>query len=114
MLGANVGMIHLERLTQAKLKDFLGARGKGDVTCRRRGTVTNNLLYLSANSLQRNVKGFESLGGNALTLANEPEQQVLSANVIVVQGLGLILGQDDDPTGPIGEPFEHELSLYVG
>lgn len=47
-------------------------------------------------------------------LANEPEQQVLSANVIVVQGLGLILGQDDDPAGPIGEPFEHELSLYVG
>lgn len=39
---------------------------------------------------------------------------MLSANVIVVQGLGLILGQDDDPAGPIGEPFEHELSLYVG
>ncbi|GAB6892429.1 hypothetical protein FACS1894129_3590 [Actinomycetota bacterium] len=38
---------------------------------------------------------------------------MLSANVIVVQGLGLILGQDDDPAGPIGEPFEHELSLYV-
>ncbi|REB69244.1 hypothetical protein CP880_07280 [Cutibacterium namnetense] len=31
----------------------------------------------------------------------------------MVQGLGLILGQDDDPAGPIGEPFEHELSLYV-
>ena len=113
MLGTDVGVIHLDGLAQTQLKDFLGARGEGDVASRCRGAVTDDLLHLGTDCLQGNVKGLEGLGGNALALADEPEQQVLGTDVIVVQGLGLILGQDDDPAGPIGEPFEHELSSYV-
>ena len=97
MLGTDVGVIHLEGLAQTQLEDLLGARGEGDVASRCRGAVTYDLLHLGADCLQGNVKGLEGLGGNALALTDEPEQQVLGTDVIVVQGLGLILGQDDDP-----------------
>jgi hypothetical protein len=47
---------------------------------------------------------------HALFLAQQPQQQVLGADVVVVELPGLFLGMDDDPAGPCGEPFEHLLA----
>ena len=49
----------------------------------------------------------ERLGGDALALVDEAEQDVLGADVVVVEHPGLFLGQDDDPASPVGEPLEH-------
>ena len=49
----------------------------------------------------------ERLGGDALALVDQPEQDVLGADVVVVEHPGLFLGQDDDATCAVGEPLEH-------
>ena len=32
---------------------------------------------------------------------------MLGPDVVVVEEAGLLLGEDDDSSGPVGEPFEH-------
>ena len=101
MLGADVGVVHLERLTQAELQHLLGTRGEGDVTGGGRRATADDLLDLGAHRLQRDPQRGEGLGGDAFPLTHQSEQQMLGAYVIVVQRLGLVLGQDDDPTRPV-------------
>jgi hypothetical protein len=48
----------------------------------------------------------EHLGGHTLALMDEAEQDVLRADVVVVEQPGLFLGQDHHPSGSIGEPLE--------
>jgi hypothetical protein len=43
-----------------------------------------------------------------------PEQDVLGADVVVVEHPGLFLGQDDDPPCAVGEPLEHARSSQSG
>ena len=38
--------------------------------------------------------------GDAVALADQPEQQVLGADVVVVEALGLFLGERAAPCGP--------------
>jgi hypothetical protein len=42
---------------------------------------------------------------------DQAQEDVLGADVVVVEHPGLFLGQDDHPTGSVGEPFEHLLLL---
>ena len=49
--------------------------------------------------------------GMKATLLDEAEQDVLGADVIVVEHPGLFLGQHDDPAGAVGEAFEHGYSF---
>jgi hypothetical protein len=44
---------------------------------------------------------------------DEPEQDVLGADVVVVEHLGLFLGQDDNATSSVGETLEHVIQLPV-
>ncbi len=45
---------------------------------------------------------------------NEAEQDVFRTDVVVVEQLGLVLSQDNDPAGPVSKPFEHSSSLLQG
>jgi hypothetical protein len=38
---------------------------------------------------------------------DQPQQDVLGADVVVVEESCFLLGEDDDPPSPIGETFEH-------
>jgi hypothetical protein len=42
-----------------------------------------------------------------LALVDQPEQEVLGADVVVVEEPGLLLGQDHDPPGPVGAALKH-------
>ena len=108
VLGADVVVAELQRLTQRQLEDLLGPRGERDVPARRRAALADDLLDLAAHGLERDAERLEGLRGDALTLVDEPEQDVLGADVVVVEEARLFLGQDDDPAGPVGEPFEQE------
>jgi hypothetical protein len=46
-------------------------------------------------------------GRDALTVADEPEQDVLGPDEIVTEPPRLFPGQDDDPTRPLRESLEH-------
>ena len=110
VLGADVVVAELERLAERQLEDLLGAGRERDVPGRRRAALPDDLLHLAAHGLERDAERLEGLGGDALTLVDQPEQDVLGADVVVVEEPSFLLGEHDDPSGPVGEPFE-QVSL---
>ncbi len=109
MLGADVVVAELERLTERQLEDLLGARGEGDVPGRGGLPRTDDLLDLLAHAFERDVHRLERLRRDALAFVDQAEQQVLGADVIVVEHPRLFLREDDDPSGPVGESFKHDV-----
>ena len=64
--------------------------------------------------LDAHFESVEHARRDALLLAQQAEQQVLGADVVVLQGPRLFLREDDDLTGAFGEAFEHRaVSLPV-
>jgi hypothetical protein len=61
----------------------------------------------SRTASRRDAEILQRLGGQALTLVDEAEQDVLRADVVVVEHARLFLREHDHPAGPVGEPFEH-------
>ena len=107
VLGADVVVAELQRLAQAQLQHLLGARGERDVAGRRLLALADDLLDLAAHAFQRDAQRLQRLGGYALTLVNESQQDVLGADVVVVEHPGLFLSQDDDAACAVGKSFEH-------
>ncbi len=113
VLGADVVVAQLQRFAQAEFEDLLGTRGEGDVPGRRLLALADDLLDLLANAFERNAQTLESLGRDALSLVDQPEQDVLGADVVVVEHAGLFLGQHDHPAGSVGKSLEHVSSLLM-
>ena len=67
----------------------------------------DDLLDLGADRVERDVERLERLGRHALTLVDQAEEDVLGADVVVVEAARLLLRQHDHSAGPVGEPLEH-------
>jgi len=107
VLGADVVVAELKRLAQAQLEDLLRPRREGDVAGGRLLALADDLLNLLADRLQRDAEALQSLGGDAFTLMDEAEQDVLRADVVVVEHARFLLRKHDHPAGTVGEPFKH-------
>ncbi len=107
VLGADVVVAQLQRLAQRQLEHLLGARGERDVPGRGVRALADDLLDLLADAVEGDVHGLEGLRRHALALADQAEQDVLRADVVVVEHARLFLREHHHSTGPIGEPFEH-------
>ena len=107
VLGADVVVAELERLAQRQLQDLLGSGSEGDVPARRLAALADLRLDLGPDG----VKGDAELGqgqvGDPFALVDQPEQDVLGADVVVVEEPGLLLGEHDHPPGPVRETLEH-------
>src|SRR5207244_11159420 len=68
--------------------------------------TANDELNRAAHLVELNTKIAEHLGGNTLSLTDKPEQQVLSADVVVVKALSLLLRKLQDFSRPLGEFVE--------
>ena len=111
VLGADVVVAELQRLAQRELEHLLGPRRERDVPARRLLALADDLLDLLAHGVERDAEGLERLGGDAFALVDQPEQDVLGADVVVVEHPGLFLGQDDDATRAVGEPSRTSWQL---
>ncbi len=109
VLGADVVVAELQRLAQRELEHLLGARRERDVARGRGPALTDDLLDLAAHGLERDAERLEGLGRDAFALVDQPEQDVLGADVVVVEQPRFLLGEDDDAAGPVGESFEQGL-----
>ena len=107
VLGADVVVAELQRLAQRQLQHLLGPRRERDVPGRGLLALADDLLDLLADGLERDAERLQGLGGDAFALVDQAEQDVLGADVVVVEHPGLFLGQDDNPTGAVGKPLEH-------
>jgi hypothetical protein len=75
----------LQRLAQAQLEHLLGARGERDVPGRRLLALADDLLHLLAHGLERDAEALQGLARDALALVDQAEQDVLGADVVVVE-----------------------------
>ena len=107
VLGADVVVAELQRLTQGEFEHLLRTWREGDVTRRRRAALADDLLDLAAHRFEGDAEALESLRGDAFSLVDQPEQDVLGADVAVVEEACLLLGEHDDSPSPVSEAFEH-------
>ena len=109
VLGADVVVPERERLAQRQLEHLLGPRRERDLAGRDLVALADDARDLRAHLLDRDVERVEHARGEALLLAQQPEQDVLGADVVVLEGAGLVLCKDDDLAGALGESLEHKL-----
>ena len=107
VLGADVVVTELQRLAEAELEDLLGTRREGDVAAGRRAALTDDLLDLVADRFEADAERFQGLGRDTLAFVNQPEQDVLGADVVVVEQTRFFLRQHHHSSSPVGEPLEH-------
>src|SRR5690606_9285890 len=113
VLGADVVVSQLQRLAQRQLQDLLGTGGEGDVAGRGLLPLPDDLLNLLADGFEADAEALQGLGGDALALVDEAEQDVLRANVVVVEHPGFFLRQDNHAPCAAGKPLEHVSSLLT-
>ncbi len=107
VLGADVVVAEAQRLAQRKLQDLLGARREGDLAGRDLLTGADDAHDLGAHALDGDVQALEHARSETLLLAQQAEQDVLRADVVVLERPGLLLGEDDHLAGPLCESLEH-------
>ena len=114
MLRADVVVAQLQGLAQAQLEDALGARGEGNVALDRLLALADDLDDGGAHGLALDLHGLQGLGGDAFTLGDQAEQQVLRADVVVLETASLVLREHDDPASAVGKAFEHASPRFTG
>ena len=100
-------MTELQCFAQAELEDLLGAWREGNVAAGRRAALTDDLLDLIAHRFEADTERLQGLGGDALALVNEAEQDVLCTDVVVVEQARFFLRQHDHSPSPVGKALKH-------
>src|SRR5207247_9623811 len=106
VLGADVVVTEGERFTQGELENLLRAWRERNLAARDLIALTDDARHLRPHFLHRDVEGLEHPRRKTLFLAEQPEQDVLGADVVVLQRPCLVLREDDDLASPFSEAFE--------
>ncbi len=108
MLGADVVVAKRQRLAQGQLQYLLGAGREGDLPGGDLLAGADDAHDLRAHALDGDVEALEHAGGQALLLAQQPQQDVLGADVVVLERTRLFLREDHHLPGPFCESLEHD------
>ena len=106
VLRADVVVAEPARLVDRELDDPLRSRRQADLADDRAVAATDDELDRGPDLGQLDVHVLEDARGDALALAHEPEQEVLGADVVVVEPLGLILRQGEHLASAVRELVE--------
>jgi hypothetical protein len=109
MRARNVVLAESLRVTQRQLKHLLRSRRERDVTVRLLLAATLRLPDPVPGAGQADTDLAESDAGRGVVM-QQPEQQMLGADLVMPQQAGLFLGVDDDATRVVSESLEHETS----
>src|SRR5262245_45475571 len=115
VLGADVVVPELTGLLDAELEDTLGLGGERNFT-EGKGLRESceGTLNLALHRFELEPEPLEDRCGDPLPVTNQTEQDVLGSYEIVAKAACFLPGQDDDPTRPFSESFEHvSTSLSV-
>ena len=107
VLGADVVVAERERLAQRELEHLLRARRERDLPARDLVALADDPRDLRAHLLDGDVERLEHARGETFLFAQQPEQDVLGADVVVLQRPGLVLCENDDLAGSLRESLEH-------
>lgn len=112
VLRADGPIAELERLTQRKLEHLLRSRGEGklrEISGRR--TTPDHPRDLGTTCISRDPELGQCRGRDALALGEQAKQQVLRAEIIVVEGARLLLCQGNAAAGSLIKAFQHRTSI---
>ena len=91
VLGADVVVAQAERLAQRQLEHLLGARRERDLPGGDLLAGADDADDLRAHPFDGDVEGLEDASGETLLLAKQTEQDVLGADVVVLERPRLLL-----------------------
>ena len=111
VLRADVVVPEAARLVDGELDHALGPRRQADLSDDRPVAPPDDELDRGPHLGQLDVHVLEHARRDTLALAHEAEKQVLGADVVVVEPLGLVLGKRQDLARAVGELVEpvHEV-----
>ena len=109
VLGADVVVAQAQRLAQRQLQHLLGARRERDLAGGDLLTGADDPDDLRPDALDGDIQRLEHPSREALLLAEQPQQDVLGADVVVLEGPRLFLSQDDHLAGSLCKSLEHGL-----
>src|ERR1700733_4035908 len=109
VLGADVVVVQLERLAQRELEGLLRPRRERDVPARRVGPGADHDPDLFTRAVARYPEAGQDAAGVPLGLAEQTEQDVLGADVVVMQLPRFLLGKHDGVPGSVRESLKHEI-----
>jgi len=109
VFGADVVVVEVAGLLHRILDHFLGTRrlrelAHGDHV----GAALHELLDLHADLPQVDVEVLQHIRRDPAAFLDQSEQDMLGADVFVVEPLSLLVGQLHDLPGAVGEAFVHE------
>src|SRR5690242_3959707 len=106
MLRADVVVSQLEGFAKRDLQYLLRARRERDMPARSLRALTDHLPDLPTEVRQRHVQRREDHAGNPCSLVNQAEDEVLRADVVVIEQPCLFLRQNDRAACAVGESVE--------
>ena len=106
VLRTDVVVAERESFAQRQLENLLGARRERDLAGGDLVALADDARDLRADFLHRDVERLEHAGSKTLLLAEEAQKDVLRADVVVLEGPGLVLREDDDLPCPLRESLE--------
>src|ERR1700676_2620788 len=107
MPGADVAVAQLQSFPQRELQALLGWRRERDVAARRPLAPADEFFDVAPDRLQGDAGGRQRLRGGTLVFTQQTKQQMLGADVGMVEAPGLFLGRDDGVPRLVSESLEH-------
>ena len=107
VLGADVVVAQAQRLAQRELEDLLGSGRERDLPARDLLAGADDPHDLRADALDGDVQALEDARSQPLLLAEKAEQDVLGADVVVLERPRLFLRENDHLSGSLCESLEH-------
>ncbi len=114
VLGADVVVAERQRLAQRELQDLLRARRERNLAGRDLVALADDPRDLRPHLLDRDVEALEHPRREPFLLAQQAEQDVLGADVVVLQRARFVLRENDDLTGSFSESLEQFLLPLPG
>ena len=117
MFGTYIGMVHPPGFVYRQFDHFLGAGREADFALRRLFAAADDEFNGGTDFRQVNGKAGQHPGGYPFRFADQAEEDMLSADVVVVKALGFLLGQRQNPPRPLGkllEPAAHNSAPGLG
>ena len=106
VLGADVVVAQAAGLVDGQFDDLLGARRQADLAHDGAVAAADDELDGGADLVQLDAEVGEHFRGDAFALADEAEQEVLGADVVVVEAQGFFLGERQDAARSLRELIE--------
>ena len=114
MFGTDVIVAELARFFEGQLQDPFGPGREGNFHGHKAGAAANDLFNLDPSILEVDPHRLQHLGGHPGALADQAQQDLLSADEVVAKAAGLLLGQHDHLDGFLGKPLEHGAVPVAG